>query len=102
MLTAHELAPKIAVAIARELAGFLWAALQSPADAETVAGATRSQRARAAQVTDAHRYDSEDRRASYATRTPVPTRAPGLHVLSTKHCHACSVLGDQGNHRISA
>jgi transposase len=31
MLTAHKPAPKIAVAVARELAGFLWAALQSPA-----------------------------------------------------------------------
>jgi hypothetical protein len=29
----HKPAPKIAVAIARELAGFLWAALQPPATA---------------------------------------------------------------------
>jgi transposase len=31
MMTEHKPAPKIAVAVARELAGFLWAALQRPA-----------------------------------------------------------------------
>lgn len=31
MLTEHKPAPKIAVAVARELAGFLWATLQAPA-----------------------------------------------------------------------
>jgi len=31
MLTEHKPAPKIAVAVARELAGFIWAALQPPA-----------------------------------------------------------------------
>ena len=30
MLTEHKPAPKIAVAVARELAGFIWAALQPP------------------------------------------------------------------------
>jgi transposase len=31
MLAAHKPAPKVAVAVARELAGFIWAALQTPA-----------------------------------------------------------------------
>jgi hypothetical protein len=30
MLAEHKPAPKVAVAVARELAGFIWAALQPP------------------------------------------------------------------------
>jgi hypothetical protein len=33
MLASHKPAPKVAVAVARELAGFIWAALQRPAAA---------------------------------------------------------------------
>jgi hypothetical protein len=33
LAVAHKPTPKVAVAIARELAGFLWAALQEPAAA---------------------------------------------------------------------
>jgi hypothetical protein len=41
---------------------------------------------RTAKSADAARHDSEDRRASYATGPCAWTRAPRLHVLSTKHC----------------
>ncbi len=89
MLAEHKPAPKVAVAVARELAGFLWAPATTRGGVDG-RGGTRTGRARVAKVTDAHRHESEDRRASYAIRIWVPTRAPRLHVLSTKHCHACS------------
>jgi transposase len=40
MVAEHKPAPKVAVAVARELAGFLWAALQPPVGASTVVSRT--------------------------------------------------------------
>ena len=56
---------------------------------------------------DAHKKDLfvallAGERTSHALRSSLPTRAPRLHVLSTKHPHACSARGNLGNHRISA
>ena len=102
MVAEQKPAPKVAVAVARELAGFIWAALRARGRVDGRDAWMPSRSARVAKVADAHRHESEDRRASYAIRTSVPTRASRLHVLSTKHCHACSALGDRGNHRISA
>jgi transposase len=102
MLAEHKPAPKVAVAVAKRTRRLH---LGGVADAGgRVDGLLRSHSryVGVAKVTDAHWHESEDRRASYALQTSVPTRASSLHVLSTKHCHASSALGDWRNHRISA
>ena len=108
----HKPAPKIAVAIARELAGFLWAALQPVADPGEV---RRRDTRMAISEGNRERFGDGPRRRRMIRGTiarigelamrygqRVPTRDSRLHVLPTKHCHVCSAAGDRGNHRISA